>query len=82
MYHTGNTLILDKYYSTLSSSLSLNTLPSSFEFTISTFVLIRMVRIIKQGEYTSTIYKLIADGDFKEASQILESGKRASNINP
>jgi len=34
-----------------------------------------MVRIIKQGEYTSTIYKLIADGDFKEASQILESGK-------
>ena len=33
-----------------------------------------MVRIIKQGEYTSTIYRLIADGEYKEASSILESG--------
>ena len=31
-----------------------------------------MVRVIKQGEYTTTIYKLIADGDYKEAAQILE----------
>ena len=31
-----------------------------------------MVRVIKQGEYTSTIYKLIADGEFQEAAQILE----------
>ena len=33
-----------------------------------------MVRIIKQGEYTATIYKLIGDGEYKEAAQILESG--------
>lgn len=32
-----------------------------------------MVRLIKQGEYTSTIYKLIADGEYAEAAQILES---------
>ena len=37
-----------------------------------------MVRIIKQGEYTSTIYRLIADGEYKEASSILESGKTLS----
>ena len=32
----------------------------------------RMVRVIKQGEYTTTIYKLIADGDYSEAGLILE----------
>ena len=31
-----------------------------------------MVRVIKQGEYTTTIYKLIADGDYSEAGLILE----------
>jgi len=32
-----------------------------------------MVRIIKQGEYTTTIYKLIADQEYAQAATILES---------
>lgn len=31
-----------------------------------------MVRIIKQGEYTTTIYKLIADQEYSQAATILE----------
>ena len=31
-----------------------------------------MVRIIKQGEYTTTIYKLIADQEYAQAATILE----------
>ena len=37
-----------------------------------------MTRVLKQGEYTSTVYKLIADGDYKEAANILETEMKRS----
>ena len=75
MYYIDTTLILDKYLlNTIFFTISEYSAFIVHHFNYRSYI--RMVRIIKQGEYTSTIYKLIADGDFKEASQILESGKR------
>ena len=85
-FDEGATLFLKKTKNALFSgstvliptiSLFFSTLTKCHFFTEITSKMIasRMVRIIKQGEYTSTIYRLIADGEYKEASSILESGK-------